>query len=111
RIQPPDRPTDQGQPASRQFGVDKQILQACRGPKQPRRAIWCAAEQFRAEIDFRRDSRRTCRPEHSAWMRVGVIRDLVAVTKDFGNEVRIFFGVFSDDEEGRAGFEALEESE
>ena len=44
-------------------------------------------------------------------MGVGVIRDLVTMTKDFGNEVRIFFGVFSDDEEGRAGVEALEESE
>src|SRR5438132_12529602 len=62
RIQPPDRPTDQGKSASPQFGVDKQILQPCRCPKHPRRAIWRAAEQFRAAIYFRRDSRWTGRP-------------------------------------------------
>src|ERR1017187_10708412 len=91
--------------------MHQQISQTRRRPEQPRRTIRRASEQFRAEIDFRSDSRGASRPEHPAWVRVGMIGDLVTATEDFRDEVWIFFRARPDDEEGRARVEALEEIE
>ena len=49
RVQPSNRPADQGQPAAFQFRMHEQVLQSNRRPKKLRRTIRTGAQQFRTQ--------------------------------------------------------------
>jgi len=53
----------------------------------------------------------TGRPEHSAWMCVGVICDVMSATEDFGDKVRILFSLCSNYKKGGTSIEAIEEGQ
>src|ERR1051326_7660910 len=79
--------------------MNENILQGNGRAKETGRTIGTGAQQFRAEIDFRRDPAGPGEPERTARMCVGVVRDPVAARENFGDELGILLRVFADDEE------------